>query len=266
MRGSSSNVLVAFLTIVTLFALTAYQVTGETSSVRLLGRLGAALIELDRWLPAHRDDIELLARDRPDQPLLLDELPIDVTIPAPAALDAPQSVLAATIREAMGRRLYHDGHEAVHGDDGESNLGLTEPLRWAIDGLDSSAHSFWRLAAIIAGLTLIVVCVGHFWVRVSPLPGLAVGSAVAAVLALAFWLAVSLLGSSFSGSLNEELASVAKDSAWLGVRNTLAATAIGLGAVYVQSTLSRPRDTWEDWDDEFDYEPQEPEHREAPPY
>jgi hypothetical protein len=265
--GNSSNILVAILTIATLVTLTGYQVTTETSSVRLLGRLSAALIELDRWLPAHRDDIELLARDRSDQPVVLDELPVQVAIPASAALDAPHHVLRATITEAMGRRLYEEGYGAIRGDEGETHLGLTEPLRWAVDGLEGSAHSFWSIAVVISGLTLAAVCAGHVWVRQSPLPGLAVGSAVAALFAVGVWLVVGLVGSSASGSLDEEIARVARDAVWLGVRNSLAATAIGLGGLYIRSSLfgQRDEDRWDEWDD-VDYEAQEPERREAPPY
>jgi hypothetical protein len=250
-RSNTSNVLVAFLAIVTLVSLTGYQVTSETSAVRLLGRLGGALIEIDRWLPAHRDDIELLARDRPSQPLVLTDLPIEVSIPAPAALEASQPVLEATITDAMGRKLYEDGYGAIHDEQGKSHLAITEPLRWAIDGLDRSAHGFWRIAVVVAGLALLVVCLAHFWARQSPLPGLA----------------VSALGSSVSGGIDEEIAMVARDGVWLGLRNSFAATGIGLGALYVYNSFAGPRreEDWEEWDD-FDYETPEPESREAPPY
>ena len=266
MRGNSSNILVAILTIATLFALTGYQVTSEPSAVRLLGRLGAALIELDRWLPAHRDDVELQARDRPNQPLSLDGLPIDVAIPASAALEAPEPVLRATIVEAMGRKLYDEGYGAIEDEEGESHLGITEPLRWAVDALDRSAHSFWRIVAIIAGLTLAAVCVSHIWVRRSPLPGLAVGSAITAVFAIVLWLGVSAIGSSVGGAIDEEIARVAQDGVWLGLRNSLAATAISLGGLYAYNSLLGRHDEerWDAWEDE--YEGQEPESREAPPY
>jgi hypothetical protein len=264
-RGSSSNILVAFLTIAVLASLTGYQVTSETSGVRMLGRLGAALIELDRWLPAHRDDIELLARDRPNQPLILTDLPIEVAIPAAAALEAPGPVLQATIQEAMGHRLYDEGYEAIQDEQGETHLGVTEPLRWAVAALDSGAHSFWRIAAIISALVLLAVCIGHFWMRESPLPGLAVGAAVSALLALAAWLIVMLLGSSVTSALDEEIARVARDAIWIGVRNSLAATAIGVGGLYAFNTLVGPRhrDEWESWDD---YDQYEGESRQAPPY
>jgi hypothetical protein len=265
-HSHTSNLLVAFLTIVTLITLTGFQVTSETSSVRLLGRLGSALVELDRWLPAHREDIKLLARDRPNQPLVLSELPVDVAIPAATALDAPLPVLKASITEAMGHRLYESGYHVIRDEQGESHLGFMEPLRWAVSGLDSGAHAFWRIALAVAGIALLVVCAGHFWARQSPLPGVAVGSAIATILALGVWLLLKFLGSSVDGALDREIASVAVDGIWIGLRNSLAATAIGLGALYAYNSFvgPRPRDDWDEWDD-FDYEGYEPEPRGAPP-
>jgi hypothetical protein len=265
-RSNTSTLLVAFLTIVTLAALSGYQVTSETSSVRLLGRLGAALIEIDRWLPAHRHDIELLARDRPDQPLVLTELPIQVPIPAQTALEAPTPVLEATIVEAMGRKLYQDGYGAVQDEQGDSHLSLTEPLRWAIDTLDSSAHSFWRVAMAVSGLSLLAICLAHLWVRHSPLPGLAIGSVAAAVFALVAWLVVSVVSPTGGGALDQEIAKVARDGLWLGLRNSFAATGIAVGGLYFYNTLIGPRhhEDWDAWDD-FDYEGHE-ETRQTPPY
>lgn len=268
MRTNTSNILVAFLTLVALFCLTGFQVTSETSSERLLGRLGSAMVELDRWLPAHRGDIELLARDRPDEPLVLTGLPIEVAIPASVALEAPEHVLKATIAEAMGERLYDGGYEVIQDEQGESHLGLTEPLRWAIDGLDSSAHGFWRIALLLTGLALVVTMAGVLWGKHSPFPGFTVGAGIAVVLSLAAWLLVTFLGSSVEGALDEELAQVTLDGIWIGLRNSFAATAIGLGALYVYASFVGPREPqpqWDEWDD-YDYEDYDNSPRQAPPY
>ena len=265
-KSNTSNVLVAFLTILALASLTGYQITSETSAVRLLGRLGAALVELDRWLPAHREDIELLARDRPTEPLILNELPVDVAIPAEVALEASEPVVKATITEAMGHRLYEDGYDAIQDEQGETHLGLTEPLRWTVGSLDSSAHSFWRLALIVSGGALIVLSLVLFWARQSPVPGFAVGSAIGALLALMAWLAASFFGASVDGALDEEIAQVTLDGVWIGLRNSFAATAIGLGGLYVYNSFLGHREVNE-WDeDEYGYDAYDEEPRRAPPY
>jgi hypothetical protein len=90
---------------------------------------------------------------------------------------------------------------------------------------------------------------------------------VAAIGALVVWLLVSALGSSVSGAIDEEIGRVARDGIWLGLRNSLAALAIGVGGLYALNTLfGRHGDEgWEDWE-EYGLEPHDPESREAPPY
>jgi hypothetical protein len=269
-RSNTGTLLVAFLTIVTLVCLSGFQVTNETSSVRLLGRLGSALIELDRWLPAHRADIELEARDRPDQPVVLADLPIDAAIPPDVALNGPEPALRASISQAMGEQLYEDGYSAIQDDLGESHLGVTEPLRWTIGMLDSGSHSFWQIALVVSGLALLAICAGHFWVKQSPLPGFTIGAAAAAILALLAWLAATLLSSSLHGALNEELGQVARDVIWIGLRDSIAAAAIGVGGLYAYSSLVGPHHAeqpeWDEWGD-YEYEAYDQESpRQAPPY
>ena len=62
---------------------------------------------------------------------------------------------------------------------------------------------------------------------------------------------------------------MAKDGVWIGLRNGLAATGIGLGGLYVYSSFISPHrdDDWDNWDDFGDeYEPSEGQPRQAPPY
>jgi hypothetical protein len=69
-----------------------------------------------------------------------------------------------------------------------------------------------------------------------------------------------------NGALDEEIAQVAIDGAWIGLRNSFAATAIGVGAFYVYHSFVGPRQRdWDEWDD-YDYEAYDQESRQAPPY
>lgn len=237
------------MTVVTLFALAGFQVTGETSGVRLLGRIGGALIEIDRWIPAHKDNIDLLSRDRPNAPLELPDLPIDVAIEAPQTLGESEASLNAAITRSMGVTLYNEGSGAVRDESGESHLGVTEPTRWAIDLLTEDAHSFWRMSLIVTGLSLITLCIGMIWTRQSPLTALASGGAVAAALSLGVWLVAMAAYASVDGAINREIALVVRDGAWMGLRNGLAVLGIGVAASFVVSTLfpQRREDRWEDW-------------------
>ena len=266
MSSHSSGILIAVLTFVTLVALTGYQVTSETSAVRLLGRLGAAMVELDRWLPAHREDIDLLARDRADQPIVLAGLPVEVAIPSQVVLEEPEPVLQSTIAEAMGRRMYEEGYTAVRDDQGETHLGLTEPLRWSIDALDSSAHGFWRIALLVTGGALAIILLLHVWTRQSPMPGVVAGSGIAALAGLLAWFGSMLLGGGLDGAIDEEVGRVATDGLWIGVRNGVAACAIGLGGLYAYNSLVGERPPEEEYWDEYDYETVEVGSQESPPY
>jgi hypothetical protein len=265
-RGSAAGLITAILTVVVLFCLAGYQVTSETAGVRMLGRVGAALIELDRWLPAHRDDLELLSRDRPDVPLVLPDLPIEVLIPSPAVVDASNESLDATIRRAMGEKLYVDGSGAVRDENGESHLGFAEPVRWTINLLGEDMHSTWRSVLILATVLLLALCAGMMWTRQSPLMAITVGGAIAAALSLGVWIVAQALNAVLDGALDKEIALVLRDGAWIGLRNGLSVAAVGAATMYLISQLfPRRHDRWDDYDEpEYGYDA--PRGRQHPPY
>ncbi len=120
----------------------------------MLGRLASSLVELDRWAPAHRDDIQLLARDRPDESVLVDDLPVAVLLPSDAVLAAGENdrALSDLLRDAMGRRLYAEGRGVLQDDEGGTHLSVTDPVRWAVSMLSADTHGTWRLALIVSGL------------------------------------------------------------------------------------------------------------------
>jgi hypothetical protein len=265
--GSTANLIAALLTVATLLALADYQVTSDTSGKRMLGRVGAAVIELDRWLPVHEDDIELLSRDRPNAPLELPDLPINIAIPSTAAIDTDRETLRAAITEAMGKRLYAEGTSAVRDDVGESHLEFAEPVRWTINLLGESAHGFWTLVLIVTGLCLLAVCGSIVWTRQSPLLPIAIGGGVAAAFSLLAWIVASLLGTVMSGAIDQELALVLRDGAWIGLRNGLAVLALGLVAIFVLNTLFPGREhQWDEQDNSADYEEEPEAPQRTPPY
>jgi hypothetical protein len=247
-KSSAAGLITAILTAIVLLCLAGYQVTSETAGVRLLGRVGAALIELDRWLPAHRDDIELLSRDRPDAPLTLPDLPVEVLIPSSAVFEAPDEDLQATIQRAMGEKLYRDGSGAVQDEQGESHLGFAEPVRWTINLLGEDMHGTWQSVLILSVVLLLALCAGMLWTRQSPLLALTIGGVIAAVLSLGVWL----------------LAQAMK----IGLRNGLSVAAIGAAAMYLGSQLFHPRNRDEDWDeyDDREYSYEGPRGHQHPPY
>jgi hypothetical protein len=267
MRSSLPALLAVILTVAVLFSLTGYQVTGETASTRLLGRIGASMVELDRWLPAHRDDLNLLARNRPDAPVVPNDLPIRVEIPPQLALDASDEQLRATITSMMGQRLRNDGASAVRGNNGGNNFGVTEPVRWSITLLGTGMHSLWQAALGISGLILIVMCLAVLMRQEPPFLPVLIGALIATVLSAAGWLAALGLASAFEGAIDREIALVLRDGAWIGIRNGLAVSLIALALLYLMNAFMRPRaQEWSHHDDDLAYEGRRDTRIQTPPY
>jgi hypothetical protein len=240
-RESLTALLAAMLTAIALFAFAGYQVTGEPAASKLLGRLAASLIELDRWVPMHREDVQLAARDRPQDAVLVDDLPVDVVLPSPAVLDADDAGLRDMLRAAMGRRLYREGRNALQDEAGESHLPVTEPVRWTVSLLGSGAHSFWRIATVVAGLSTLALMVSLVAGRRSPLPALLGGAVTAAVASFFLWLVAGAGNSVFESAVDREIMLILRDGAWLGLRNAAAMALIALSVIFLWRTLIEPR-------------------------
>lgn len=261
----AATLAVAFLTVVVMFTLAGSQATGETAGERFLGRIGGALIEVDRWVPAHRESIDALARERPDSPLPLPDFPMEVLLPAEAAIGATDGSLRDAVMQGMGATLYREGSSAIQDEEGESNLSMTDPVRWSVNMLNQNAHSFWQFSFVISALVLLAVCGGLIWMRQWPFVALAIGGGVAAGLSLAAWIFVQVMGASVGSAVDREIALVLRDGAWIGLRNGLAMLVIGLGAAFLMSMLmpaprtpgTGPSDGGTTWEDEW-YE-EEPE-------
>ena len=267
MSGSLPAFLALVLTVASLFSLSGYQVTGETASTRILGRVGAALIELDRWLPAHRDDLRLLARNRPEAPVVPNDLPIQVEVPSQLALQASDEALQGAITNMMGARLRNQGSSAIRGADGESNLGVSEPVRWTVALLGSSMHGLWQAALALSVLTLLVMCAGLLIRRELPFMPILVGGLIATGLSVIAWVGALALASALDSAVDKEIALALRDGAWIGVRNGLAVSLIALALLYLSNAFLGPRRTSQaPSDDGYAYEGRRASRIETPPY
>ena len=262
MSSPLGGLAVAVMTALFLFSFAGYQVTGDTAGPRLLGRLASSLVEVDRWTPVHRDDIQLLARDRPNESVLVDDLPVDVLLPAEAvlALNEDDAALSELLRDSMGQRLYTEGRAVLQDDEGETHLGVTDPVRWAVSMLSADAHTTWRLALIGTGLVAGLFAASFVLSRRSPLAPMAAGAGIAIVASFFGWLVGSGISSMFDSAVDKEIASIFQDSAWLGLRNSLAAGAILLALLYLNRSLLTPRLQREDhyWPDAEEAYPTDP--------
>ncbi|MPZ48959.1 MAG: hypothetical protein GEU75_06560 [Dehalococcoidia bacterium] len=236
-------ILTVILTVLALFTLTGYQVTTETAASRLLGRLGASLIELDRWLPEHREDIELQARDRPEATVRPGDLPIELVLPSAAVLEAIDAqALDTLLLDTIGHTLYTRSTGAFRNDEGERQaLGIDEPVRWTVQALDEGRHSFWRAALPITLLVLLAPVAGVLLAGRSPLTPIAIGAGISAALCLAAWFLTQTLAGFFDAAVDKETMLILRDGAWIGLRNSLAVTVTAAALTFLLSTLLRPR-------------------------
>jgi hypothetical protein len=233
----------ALMTALVLLSFSGYQVTGERAAPRLLGRLAASLVELDRWVPTHRDDMQLVARDRPDENVLIDDLPIDVLVPSSSVLavgDRNQE-LSDLLRDAMGHRLYAEGRSVLQDQEGGTHLGVTEPVRWTVTLLSADTHGTWRLALISTGLVTLLLAASFVLSKRSPLPYLVAGTGLAIMVSFLGWLIARSTGSLAASSVDKEILLILRDGAWLGLRDSLAVGAILLALLFLWRALFASR-------------------------
>jgi hypothetical protein len=217
---SIATLLTTLLTIVALFALTGWQVTSSTASERLLGRLGASIVELDRWLPAHVDDIKLQARDKDDGIVVVRDLPIEVRLPSSVVVDADEPALRAMIVREMGRQLYNDGNSAFKENDGSTaSLGVAEPVRWTVTLLSSGMHSFWLAAMALTLLLALAAAASVMSTGHPPVNAIAIGAVIGGLLCAAFWGLTQLIEGSAGSAADREIVLILRDGALMGLRN-----------------------------------------------
>ena len=249
-KSGLSGFLLLLMTTVTLITLTGFQVTSVTAGTRLLGRLGVALIEIDLWLPVHHEELQLLARDKPEGELKIGDLPFEVAVSSALVLEADEILLRSLISEAVGSMLYQKGSDSlVTGEGDGGSLGLNEPIRWLVTMFGSSAHGFWQVALPLALVLFAVLLAAVLSSGGSPLLSVAAGAAVAATLSLLGWLLMQLGESSAGSALDKETFMILGDGFWIGVRNGAAVAVAATTLLLLVRNLSRVNDR------QFDLEP-----------
>jgi hypothetical protein len=240
-----TSLLTVLTTFVALFALTGYQVTTETAAVRLLSRLSAAIIEVDRWLPGHMEDIDLLARDRPDSVVRVSDVPIGVTLPAAPLIGANEATVRVLLLDAMGRALYSRGNDAfLDNEGGQSRPGITEPVYWTVFFLENDRHSFWKATLPLTLLILLGVCAATLHAGRSLLVYVATGASAAAFASLATVLLAEAGSNAFGSPIDKEIALIIHDGAWIGLRDSLAVAAVAGGLLLMIRLLNPQTERW----------------------
>ena len=227
--GSLATLFAALAVFVALFALAGYQVTSETAATRLLGRLAAVIVELDRWLPAHAADLRLEAADATTDTVRPAGFPVSITLPAADVTAADDAALRRLIVDASGAALNGDGLAAFRDAEGRGgSLGLDEPVRWTVALLDDGAHSFWRAALLLALVALLGATAAVLMNGRSPVVPFVFGAAAALAASFAVWLLSLGANEAFTSAVDREIALIVRDGAWIGLRNGLAVAGAAL--------------------------------------
>jgi hypothetical protein len=248
-RGTLPVLFVTLLTIVFLFSLTGFQITSHTASTRLLGRIGASLIEVDRWLPAHQEELQLRAEDRPSGNVQLAGIPIAAEIPSSKVLGAAPEELRDEVIDAMGEALYTHGTDALRSDAGVVDLSVEEPVQWAVKALERDMHDYWLPPLAFSGIIIAGLCLDFLRVGRSPLSSILVGALMATLFAAAAWVFATLAGDVLESGVDKEVMLVARDGAFMGLRNSItvgaAATALMLVLKITVSPTRRAQPVYE---------------------
>lgn len=239
------------------FTLSGVQVTSSTAAPRLLGRLFAAMIEIDRWLPVHRDDIQTLARERERGLIVLDDLPVQVRLRASDVAGASDATVKRLVRAEAGEILYREGLHAFRARENGGNLPIDHPSRWTIWLFGEAAHSVWRgamyFAATATALLALVALLSTSGSRLRALAGpAALGAGAAMLTAGAFWLLMTAVASSMSSVLGRELALIYRDAAWVGLRNGFAVLVVALAFLITSSLVGSSAESDRSWPGESD--------------
>jgi hypothetical protein len=226
-----------------LFALAGYQVTSEASGERLLGRLGASLVELDRWIPAHREDLNVHAKDRPGEVIVIGEMPLKwVVVPSDSVVDASDEELRDILTSGMGYALYQNGAAALspEGED-VTRLSLIEPARWTVELLSQRANAFWLATLVVSLVLLLALSVALLLGRSSPFSAVTLGAGIAAGCSLAAWVLAFGAGFAFTSAIDKEIMLIVRDGASLGLRNAIGVGIIAAALQYLLRPFSAPR-------------------------
>jgi hypothetical protein len=223
--------LLATSVFVTLIALTGAQSTGATAGPRLLGRLAAAMFELDRWTPSHQEDIAASMREGSRGLIEIDGLPVGVSVPPSAVVDGG-SGLAQAIASAAGEDLYANGRLAfVDGQGAKGDISLTQPSRWAIGLVEQEDHANWRAFLLIAAAVSLAAFAVVSLTSISGFGGavrmVAIACALSTVAFMLAWALTQLASHASSSPPDQEVARMLGDCIRIGLQD---AVIVGIAA------------------------------------
>ncbi len=234
-----------------LVALNLLQLTAPGPAHRALRRAVASLTEIDSLLAVHGAALRQQADVSPDEPLALADYPLDVPL-SPEEAQRPAAEVRDVLLERSAEQVYQEGSAAFReeGQSGDaSRLSVQGAVSMSLGFLTAGNHDALRWATLVLALVcgvlsgaLLLVTRGYG--RLGALGGaVAVASLLFLLLAMAVRLVLGLADWGTDDYITVQLLDLAKEAAWLPMRNGLAFAALGLALLalgVVGSRLSRP--------------------------
>jgi hypothetical protein len=187
----------------------------------------------------------------------LSGVPIDAEIPSSKVQGAPPHVLRDRVVEAMGEALYTKGTDAFRSEAGVAKLSVEEPVKWATRLLERDMHDYWLPPLAFSGIIIAGLCLDFIRMGRSPLSSILVGALMATFFAAAAWILATLADSVLESGIDKEVMLVARDGAFMGLRNSVVVGAAATALMLVlKMTVSTPREPQERYyDDEYEDKP-----------
>jgi hypothetical protein len=238
-----------------LVALNLLQLTAPGPTHRALRRAVASLTEIDSLLAVHGPALRRQAGVSPDEPLSLPDYPLDVRL-SPEEARRPATEVRDLLLDRSAEQVYQEGSAAFRekGQSGDApRLSVQRAVRTGLRFLTAGNHDALRWTTLVLALVCGVLSGALILVTRGYGRLITLGSAVAAasllflLLAAAVRLALGLAGWGTDDYIAVQLLDLAKEAAWLPIRNGLAFSVLGLALLalgVVGSRLSRSAAQW----------------------
>jgi len=230
-----------------LVALNLLQLTAPGPAHRALGRAVASLTEIDSLLAVHGAALRQQADASPDEPLALADYPLDVSL-SPEEAQRPAAEVRDLLLDRSAEQVYQEGSAAFR-EEGQSGdaprLSVQRAVRTGLGFLTAGNHDALRwttlaLALVCGVLSGALLLVTRGYGRLGALGGaVAVASLLFLLLAVAVRLVLGLADWGTDDYITVQLLDLAKEAAWLPIRNGLAFSGLGLALMALGVAGSR---------------------------
>lgn len=241
-RRSLAAVLLALATFGLVAAVSAWQVTAETTAVPMLRSGIAVLVDIDAFLAEEGDAIRQAAAEE-DGVLSLEQYPLPIALDAGEVRDASDAELRDMLLDRSAALVYAEGLGAFDrtGSQAISRVSLEGMLELAVGQLSQETHERAGLAAMVLATAVAVLGAATAamisgWGRLRvPAGAVALGAVPAAAIAFVLRLGTEVVGGE-DQFLNDTRAIIGA-ALGAGVRNGAIVAGAGLALVLASVAL-----------------------------